>query len=201
MSPNSEQNSAVKRKARYLPSLFLGLAAILLVVSIFLPYWQITLFAPQYPGGLKAEAYVNRLEGDIEEIDRLNHYIGMHPLEHAARFERSMSIIAIATFALLVLAAIFVHNKWAALLALPAVLLPATFLLDLYLWLRNFGLNLDPSAPLSSSIEPFIPAVLGRSKIAQFGTLATLQSGAYLALAAALLTLMGLFFHRRAYKD
>ena len=38
-------------------------AAVLLFISIFFPYWKITLFAPQYPQGLTASMYVNRLTG------------------------------------------------------------------------------------------------------------------------------------------
>ena len=63
--------------------------------------------------------------------------------------------------ALLILAAIFVHTRWAALLTLPALLLARVFFLaDLQFWLANFGQNLDPTAPLSSSVNPFVPPVL-----------------------------------------
>ena len=119
--------------------------------------------APQYPKGLYVTAYVNKMDGDVGEIDGLNHYIGMRPLGEAAEFERSISIIGIAVVSLLILAAVFVHNRWAALLTLPALFLPLIFLGDLQFWLANFGTNLDPTAALSSSIDPFIPPVLGRA--------------------------------------
>lgn len=183
-----------------LPTIFLGLAAILLIVSIFFPYWNMELQAPQYPKGLFVHAYVNRLEGDVNEIDGLNHYIGMRPLEEAAQLERSLSVLLIGVTALLVVAAVFVHSRWAALLALPTVLFPGIFLLDLYLWLRNFGQNLDPTAALSSFIEPFTPPVLGEGLIGQFKTIASVDTGWYLAALASVLVLVGLYFHRRAYK-
>lgn len=183
-----------------LPTVFLGLAAFCLLVSIFQPYWKMTLLAPQYPGGLKVQAYVNRLEGDVGEIDGLNHYIGMRPLGEAAQLERSLSIIIISVTALLVVAAIFIHTKWAALLALPALLFPAIFLGDMYFWLRNFGLNLDPTAALSGAIEPFVPPVLGEGLVGQFKTIAAPDNGLYLAAFASFLILLGLYFHRRAYK-
>jgi hypothetical protein len=183
-----------------LPTLLLVLAAILLIISLFLPYWNMELQAPQYPKGLFVHAYVNRLEGDVQEIDGLNHYIGMRPLEEAAQLERSLSFILIGVTALLVVAAVFIHTKWAALLALPAVLYPAIFLIDLYLWMRNFGQNLDPTAALSSFIEPFTPPILGEGLIGQFKTIASVDIGWYLAAAAAVLVLVGLYFHRRAYK-
>lgn len=188
-------------RARYLlPTLFFVAATILLVISILQPYWQLTLHAPQYPKGLTVTAYVNRLEGDVQEIDGLNHYIGMRPLNEAATFERTISIYGIVVLALLILAAVYIHNRWAALMALPALLLPMVFLLDLQYWLANFGQNLDPTAPLSSSIKPFVPPVLGEGKIAQFRTVAEPGTGLWLAVAASLVILVGLWFHRRAYK-
>ncbi|MEZ4614011.1 MAG: hypothetical protein R2867_00655 [Caldilineaceae bacterium] len=110
-------------------------------------------------------AFVNHLDGDVQEIDGLNHYIGMRPLDEAATFERTVSIYGIVVLALLIVAALYIHNRWAALLSLPAVLMPAIFLLDLQYWLANFGQNLDPTAPLSSSIKPFVPPVLGKGKL------------------------------------
>jgi hypothetical protein len=188
-------------RVRYLiPTLLFVAAAVLLIVSIFQPYWSLTLHAPQYPKGLTVQAYLDRLEGDVGEIDGLNHYIGMRPLNEAAQFERSISIIGVAAVTLLILAAIFVHTKWAALLALPALLFPAIFLADLQYWLANFGQNLDPHAALSSSIDPFVPPVLFEGKIAQFSTWAVPEMGLWLAGVASLVILAGLFFHRRAYK-
>lgn len=183
-----------------LPTLFLGLAGLLLVISIFLPYWKMTLLAPQYPGGLEVQAYLSHLEGDVREIDGLNHYIGMRPLGEAAQLERSLSIAAVTVIALLALAAVYIHNQYAAYLALPAMLFPVGFLLDLYYWMRNFGRNLDPRAPLSSSIEPFVPPILGEGVVGQFKTVAEPGSGLILASVASLLILVGLYFHRRAYK-
>lgn len=188
------------RKRYLIPTLLFAAAAILLIVSVFLPYWEMELHAPQYPKGLHVTAYVNRLEGDIFEIDGLNHYIGMRPLEEAAQFEKSVSVIGIVSVSLLILAAIFVHTKWVVLLALPAIFMPAMFLADLQWWLRKFGTELDPAAPLSAAIEPFVPSVLGQGVIAQFKTVATPGVGLYLAMIASLLVIVGLFFHRKAYK-
>ncbi|HXF61569.1 MAG TPA: cytochrome C [Caldilineaceae bacterium] len=201
IGPRVPETELRAHRTRYLiPTLLFIAAAVLLVSSIFLPYWRLTLHAPQYPKGLTVQAYVNRIEGDVREIDGLNHYIGMRPLNEAAAFEKSISVYGIIGLALLILAAIFVHSRWAALLALPALLLPAIFLLDLQFWLANFGQNLDPKAPLSSSIDPFIPPVLGEGVIAQFSTWAVPDVGLWVATAASLLIAVGLWFHRRAYK-
>jgi len=201
LGPRVPPEELAARRGRYrLPTLLLGLAAVLLLVSIFTPYWRMTLHAPQYPGGLTVHAYLNKLTGDVREIDGLNHYIGMRPLDEAAQLERSLAIMAVSVLILLVLGGIFLHNRWAALLTLPAMLFPLGFLGDMFFWLRNFGQNLDPAAPLSSAVKPFTPPVLGEGYVGQFRTVAVPDVGLILACIASLLILTGLWYHRRAYK-
>lgn len=201
VGPRAPADVDEEERIRYrLPSLLLGFAALILLVSIFFPYWKMTLMAPQYPGGLEVEVYVNRMTGDVSEIDGLNHYIGMRPLEEAAQLERSVSIAAITILALLLLAAVFIHTRWAALLALPAILMPYVFLADMYFWMRNFGTNLDPTAPLSGAIEPFVPPIWGEGVVGQFRTIAEFQIGLYMAFLAGFLIIAGLYYHRSAYK-
>lgn len=188
-------------RARYLtPTLLFMLARVLLLVSIFFPYWHMELEAPQYPSGLFLTAYVNHLDGDVKEIDGLNHYIGMRPLGEAAAFERDVSIWAVLAMFLLVEGAAFVHSKWAVLLALPAIAFPIGFYLDLYYWMARFGQNLDPNAPLSAAVKPFTPTVIGEGGIGQFKTYAEFGLGYWLAVACAIVTVIGFVFHRRAYR-
>ena len=201
VGPRVQSSEFKAHRARYIiPTLLFIAAAILLIVSIPRPWWRLKLVAPQYPAGLYVTAYINGMTGDVNEIDGLNHYIGMRPLSEAAEFERTISVFGIVAVSLLILAAAFVHNRWAALLALPALFLPVIFLADLQFWLANFGLNLDPNAALSSSVDPFIPPVLWTGNIAQFSTVPRLLSGFWLAMWASGLIAVGLFFHRRAYK-
>jgi hypothetical protein len=136
----------------------------------------------------------------VQEVDGLNHYIGMPKLEEAGKLERSFSVIAIVTLAFLLTAGVFIHNQWAGVLALPAILYPAVFLADMAYWLYTFGHNLDPKAPLSTSIKPFTPPVLGEGVIGQFRTVAAMDQGLIVAVGASLVILIGLWFHRRAYK-
>jgi hypothetical protein len=188
-------------RGRYLlPTLLFAAAAMLIAASLVLPYWRMTLHAPQYPKGLHLQAHLTRLDGDVREIDGLNHYIGMRPLGQAAQFERSIAVMAVGVLCLLVLASIFVHNRWAAALALPGVLFPAGFLLDLQLWLAHFGTHLDPKAPLSAAVKPFVPPVLGVGKVGQFRTVAVPDAGLWFAFLASVVLIAGLWAHRRAYK-
>ncbi len=112
-----------------IPNYLFVAAALLLLVSIFLPYWKMTLLAPQYPGGLHVMAYVNELTGDVAEIDGLNHYIGMRPLDEAAKLERSVSVFAIGALVAARRWPLFsCIRKWVVLLVLPAILMPVIFL-------------------------------------------------------------------------
>lgn len=201
LGPRTPSADLRARPARYLaPTLLLALAAACLFATIFLPVWSMTLRAPQYPKGLRVLAYVDRFTGDVEEIDGLNHYIGMRPLHEAAQLERSIAIHSIVGLTLLCLAATVVHTRWAALLAAPAFSFPFVFLADLYYWMRDSGTNLDPHAPLSSSIKPFVPPILGEGHIGQFRTVASVEVGWLLALFASALIVVGLWLHRRAYR-
>lgn len=188
----------VRQRGFLLSTLLFIAAAALIVASIFFPYWKMRLNAPQYPQGLHLTVYIDHLQGDISEIDGLNHYIGMQPLGSAAELERSLSIVAMVSIVLMVLATAFIHRKWFAPLVLPAMLLPLVFLLDMYYWLRSYGQNLDPSAALSGAVAPFTPRLLGHGTIGQFSTDASVQLGFWMALTASVMINLGLHYRRQA---
>lgn len=184
----------------WIPTALLMLGAIILLASAAMPWWRMTLQAPQYPKGLHLVAHINSIGGDVAEIDTLNHYIGMRPLGDAAQIERATAWYAVSAMACLLVAATFTHSRWAALLALPAISFPGVFLLDLAYWMRDFGMNLDPHAPLKNSIKPFSPPVLGTGKIGQFSTIGEVGEGWMLAVVGGVVIILALWFHRRAYK-
>ena len=182
------------------PSRFLIISAGLLLVSLLFPYWVLRLDAPQFPDGLTVTAYVNRLEGDVGELEGLNHYVGLGSFEDAAVFERSIAVVAIVGLAALLGAALFIHSRWVLVLTVPALLFPLVFLADLQYWLYDFGHNLDPLAPLAAAVGEFTPPIFGPAEIAQFETLALPGLGLLLALASSVLVGYALVLHRRAYK-
>ena len=64
------------------------LAALLVIGSLFVPLWHMTFVAQQYPEGLDLWIYSHDLVGgddgnDLNEINILNHYIGMAELQRA----------------------------------------------------------------------------------------------------------------------
>src|SRR6187399_2942139 len=57
--------------------LLIFVAAISMVILYFVPFWQILMWAPQYPEGLTMKIWINNITGDVDIINGLNHYIGM----------------------------------------------------------------------------------------------------------------------------
>lgn len=172
------------------------LAAGLLVASILFPYWRLTLHAPQYPRGLEARVTVRTFEGDVREINGLNHYIGMRPLEEGGELERNLAIYAIPAMAG-VAGLMAVRRRWMWLLALPAIAYPVIFTADLFYWLHNFGHNLDPTAALSASIGEFTPTILGPGKVGQFRTTSFYDIGFAMALLASILLIAAIVIRIR----
>ncbi len=166
-------------------------AAVLLGLSIFLPLWQLKLVAPQYPNGLYLTAYGYRMEGDIEEINRLNHYIGMKPIEPDSVWELKLFLVAMPvlialTAAAAVLARRRLHrNLVRAILWTP----PLFFLADLQYWLYNFGHDLDPRAALR--MEPFTPKVVGPTRVMNFGADTMVDWGFWAMVSAAVVITFG----------
>ena len=182
------------------PARLLIAAAVLLLISLLLPYWVLNLKAPQFPDGLTVTAYVNRLEGDVGELEGLNHYVGLGSFEDAATFERSIAVYAVIGVVLLLLAGLYVHSRWVVVLVSPALMFPLVFMVDMQYWLYDFGHNLDPLAPLAAAVGEFTPPLFGPAEIAQFNTLALPGLGLIVALVASGLIVWSLVLHRRAYK-
>ena len=93
--------------------LLLLLCAVGLVVVLFVPMWRIDLQAPQYPEGLQLLIYPNKLAGNVDIINGLNHYIGMKTL-HSDDFIE----FKILPF---IIGALFYEHRSAARLDLAAI--------------------------------------------------------------------------------
>jgi hypothetical protein len=166
------------------------------VASLFVPWWDITLFAPQYPQGLKLSIGLRAIGGDVREIDILNHYIGMSHLELAAQFERQWAAWGVGLLGFMVLAFTLLPGKrLSGLMMIPALLFPAAFLADSFWWLYKFGHHLDPHAPLR--FKPFTPHLFGVGIIGQFSTRAVPDVGFWLAVCAVGLLFAGVLVRRR----
>ena len=168
-------------------------AALLVGAASQLPLWTMTMRAPQYPKGLRLYAYGTGMKGDLSELNILNHYIGMPPIE-APALETSMFPVGIAVVALLCLLAPL--HKWMLRLAVFAlVATPLTILADLQWRLYEFGHTLNPTAPIR--LKPFTPLVIGPTTMGNFESTAMVSTGFVCLIAAAGLLLLGNRIARR----
>jgi copper chaperone NosL len=173
------------------PGVRIGFA--LLTVGLFAasytqPLWVSRFVAPQYPYGLNLEIYLTKVTGDTAEVDLLNHYVGLRPIDTMATTERRLALamlVGVSAFALA--AACFRRSTWQALFILPLVLFPVGMLIDLYAWLWYAGHSLDPESALSMSIKEFTPKLIGTQRIANFEVTSGLGAGAWMQLASAAL--------------
>jgi hypothetical protein len=157
-------------------------AAALFIFSYFQPWWRLWLFAPQYPKGLEVGISLTGVSGDVREINILNHYIGMKPLELAAIVERRLAAQGIGIIAVLVVLLSLIPGKKLGWLAAAAgAAFPITFILDSQYWLYHFGNTLNPKAPIR--LPPFTPQMFGTGKIGQFYTWARPDTGFWIAMA------------------
>lgn len=168
-----------QREARFLDRslnplsrLCLLAVAVLFVAVAFLPLWRITLIAPQYEEGLRVSIYSYKLVGgndgqDLVEINNLNHYIGMRPLEQSDFVEMKWMPFALGLFALIALRSA-VHGRMSQVIDLFALFSYfGIFSMGLFYYrLYTYGHNLDPRAPMT--IEPFTPMLIGKNQIANF---------------------------------
>ncbi len=165
-------------RARFL----LVLLVIPLISSFFAPLWNISMKAPQYPQGLEVDVYAYKVVGgnegkDVPEINNLNHYIGMAPIEGELLKDLDWIPFLLGLLVILTLRAAAIGNirtlvDLAILYCFICSFLGYRFWYHLY----SLGHNLDPRAPVF--VEPFMPAVFGSKQIANFYITSLPQAGA-----------------------
>ncbi len=172
--------------------ILVGAAAVLLILSTFLPIWTVTLHAPQYPDGLSLQLYSHKVAGEIQEVNTLNHYIGMQEIEPDEFPEfRFIPFFILRFLALAVLAMMVARTEIAALGWIDFVVFGVVMLADFQRWLYEYGHNLSPSAPIR--MEPFTPRFLGTTEVANFTVSSWPATGAILMFIAGALGPAALF--------
>ena len=163
------------------------MAAVLIAIGTFLPLWGMTLVAPQYPEGLRVQIYANRLMGDMDIINTLNHYVGMRDLDGMSFPELKFMTYALLALALLFLIAALIGRLW-TIAATMAISIVASLIgvYDLYSKLYAYGHELDPAAPIKLS-GGFTPPVIGENQLANFHTSSYFLSGSYLIILGGLI--------------
>jgi hypothetical protein len=159
----------------------LALLVIPLALSMTVPLWRITMEAPQYPEGLYVDIYAYTIVGGdggrhLDEINTLNHYIGMQKINRAMISDFDWMPFAIGLLGLFTLRTA-VLGKVSTLIDMNVgILYLFAFMAGrFYYKLYAYGHNLSPDAPVK--IEPFTPAPIGKQQIANFTTYAFPQIG------------------------
>lgn len=156
-----------------LPRILMVLGA-LLVASLFLwPMWRITLIAPQYPDGVNLLISINKIGGDspgtLQNVNILNHYVGMKYIEPDAIPElQYFPYIIGGMIGLALLAAAVNDRRFYLTWGLIFVALAIAGIYDFYLWEYDYGHNLSDTAPIKIPGASFQPPLFGTKVILNF---------------------------------
>ncbi|MEP6731671.1 MAG: hypothetical protein ABJE10_13570 [bacterium] len=157
-----------------LSRILVGTAALLLVALYLLPLWQVRLVAPQYPEGLGMRIHVNKVQGstetDLNNINNLNHYIGMQRIEADAIPELRIMpwIVGVLIVSGLLVAALGKRQLlyvWAG----GFTALGLAGLVDFWRWEYDYGHNLDlENAIIKIPGMSYQPPLIGSKQLLNF---------------------------------
>ena len=184
------------------PRLLVAASALLLLAIYVYPLWNLTMFAPQYPEGLRLDIYSYKLAGgnggqDLKEINVLNHYIGMRDLVDDDFTEFEWLPFVVGALGLLYLRSAVMGTVG----GLVDVLVLNIYFSAFALWsfahrLYAYGHNLSPTAAVK--VAPFMPPMFGAKQLANFEVYSYPQAASYaMALSSLLLVVaLGLAWRR-----
>jgi copper chaperone NosL len=170
------------------------LSGISLFAILFFPIWQIQLSAPQYPEGLILRIYPDKLGGNVDVINGLNHYIGMKPI-HAADFIEFTVLPFIIIFysALFILAGLLGKRRWMNLSFILFVLFGIVAMVDFWKWEYNYGHTLNPDAAIVVPGMSYQPPLIGFKQLLNFGAYSIPDIGGWIFVGVGLILLFVIF--------
>lgn len=173
----------------------------LFLSSLYFPMWQIDLDAPQYPEGLNLKLYANKIGGDVEIINGLNHYIGMATLHTENFIEFKILPYIIGFFGLFALVSVLIAKR-KFVLALFASFILFTILagVDFYRWNYEYGHNLDPNAAIKVPGMSYQPPLIGYKQLLNFGAYSVPDIGGWMLIGSGLLIFIVLTLEFKWYK-
>ncbi|MBI4418782.1 MAG: hypothetical protein HY563_08390 [Ignavibacteriales bacterium] len=157
--------------------------AALLTPVFVLPLWQVDFQSDRYPQGLMLKIYSHTLEegkpGDLLEINALNHYLGMKPLEpeEISQFRWFPFLLGVCFLLALRTAVLGTMSRLVDLFVL-AVYLGLFTLWSFHTTLSKFGQSLNPFATVR--VEPFTPPLVGEINVAHVLIKSGPEAGAFL---------------------
>lgn len=184
MSSFIERTGRTLERPLCLQSRMLLVAATLLLALVYLyPLWNLTFFAPQYQDGLRLDIYSYTLVGghggqDVKEVNLLNHYIGMRPLENDSFAEFKWIPFVVGALGLMFLRAAVLGTVAQLLDVVVLFLYFSAFALWSFSYkMYAYGHELAPTAAVK--VAPFTPPILGYKQIANFEVYSYPKVGSY----------------------
>jgi copper chaperone NosL len=154
--------------------ILVAVAALLTAAAFLFPLWNVYLDAPQYPEGLGMRIWVNRITGikpnDLDNINNLNHYIGMKRIEPESIKELRFMPFLLGSLAMLALVAALVRRRALLRVWLAAfVALAVAGLADFWKWEYDYGHNLDlENAIIKVPGMNYQPPLIGSKQLLNF---------------------------------
>lgn len=166
----------------------LFICALGLLVVLFTPMWRIDLQAPQYPEGLRLLIYADKLAGNVDIINGLNHYIGMKTL-HTDDFAEFKILPGIIIFfaVLFIIAAVVAKRKWMNIVWLLFVAFGVLAMIDFWRWEYDYGHNLDPNAAIIVPGMAYQPPLIGFKQLLNFGAYSMPDIGGWIFVAVGII--------------
>jgi copper chaperone NosL len=176
--------------------------SILLVTGFFLPIWEITLDAPQYPEGLGMNIWINKITGDLQTINGLNHYIGMKKIEPDSIKElKMMPYFLGALIALGLIAGISGKKKLLTLWVAVFIIAGAAGAIDFYMWEYDYGHNLNPEAAIKVPGMSYQPPLIGSKQLLNFTANSYPDTGGMAVIAVGLIAVLVLLYEIKFNKE
>ena len=169
-----------------------------------LPVWYVSLEAPNYPkeafpDGIPVYFHVDGYSGDVHEMNTINHYIGMYPMEHGGNVERSIAPYYLLVATLLMIWYLYYNGKFNSLLLVPTIIAPILFMGAFTGWLYWYGHNMQEWGAFK--IKPFMPTALGDGKVAQFTTHSYPSIGFWVMIAMSVLCILAILSKNKFLKE
>ncbi len=137
--------------------------------ALLFPIWKIELIAPQYPEGLTLKIWADKLSGDIDIVNGLNHYIGMKKLKQDEFVEFKVLPGLLIFFSLFgVIVGVLNKRKYLYLWMGVFITFALFSMADFYYWEYNYGHNLDPTAPIQVPGMAYQPPLIGYKQMLNF---------------------------------
>jgi copper chaperone NosL len=173
--------------------LITAIASVALLGLFVLPVWRVELAAPQYPEGLGMQIGISNIRGltpnDLDNINGLNHYIGMKRITPSAIPELRIIPWVVGGLILFGLVVAATGNRKALYVWLGSFALAgAGGLVDFWRWEYDYGHNIDYAhAIIKIPGMNYQPPLIGVKQLLNFTAVSWPDVGGWLALAAFIL--------------